>query len=153
MLDYLSISFCRCPFENCDKSSGKSKAIGYKEFAIHAGVMHGRIAHCFIRFLFIFHLQVFWKDGRLKIRIARVQRNCISCWRTWGKMKESHCQRFLTFHMKNFTSVSFVTEKTKKERTCLSLLTKFTKLGTIMLPASTTPDCKFFYLHYYFLLL
>jgi len=31
----------KCPFENCDKSSGKSKAIGYKEFAIHAGVMHG----------------------------------------------------------------------------------------------------------------
>merc|ERR1712098_572150 len=31
----------KCPFENCDKGTAKAKAIGYKEFSIHAGVMHG----------------------------------------------------------------------------------------------------------------
>ena len=31
----------RCSFPMCDKSTGKAKPIGYKEFAIHSGVMHG----------------------------------------------------------------------------------------------------------------
>jgi len=33
----------KCPFEGCDKNTGKAKAksMGYKEFAIHCGAMHG----------------------------------------------------------------------------------------------------------------
>ena len=31
----------KCPFENCDKGTAKAKAIGFKELAIHCGVMHG----------------------------------------------------------------------------------------------------------------
>ena len=27
----------KCPFEGCDKNSGRAKSIGYKEFAIHCG--------------------------------------------------------------------------------------------------------------------
>ena len=31
----------KCQFEGCDKASAKAKPVGYKELAIHAGVMHG----------------------------------------------------------------------------------------------------------------
>ena len=27
----------KCPFEGCDKNTGRAKSIGYKEFAIHSG--------------------------------------------------------------------------------------------------------------------
>lgn len=34
--------YYKCPFEGCDKNTGRAKSIGYyKEFAIHCGVMHG----------------------------------------------------------------------------------------------------------------
>ena len=33
----------KCPFPNCSKNQGRTKAIGYKEYAIHVGVAHHQI--------------------------------------------------------------------------------------------------------------
>ena len=31
----------KCPFEGCDYNTARAKSIGYKQFAIHSGMMHG----------------------------------------------------------------------------------------------------------------
>jgi len=33
----------KCPFPDCDKNKGRSKPIGYKEYAIHCGVAHHQV--------------------------------------------------------------------------------------------------------------
>ena len=37
----------KCPFEGCDKNTGRAKTIGYKEFAIHSGEF-GSIEDCLL---------------------------------------------------------------------------------------------------------
>ena len=36
----------KCPFEGCDKNTGRAKSIGYKEFAIHSGEEFRRLEIC-----------------------------------------------------------------------------------------------------------